>query len=244
MSAGASCELSAAELDPAPPCKRRSDRRMQARGAGLRREPHLARQLGPHVGFTDHLALAQDDQSLDEVLELAHVARPALPAEGAHRVLVDGDVGLAVCRAARLAKVRDQEVDVLSARAERGQPERDDVESIEEIQRETAGARPSPRGRGEWPRPTRRSTLIVLVPPSRSSSRSCNKRRSFACSGRLSSPISSRKSVPLSASSAPAGLARGRAGERALLVAEELALEQVLGQRRAVDLDEGLVGSR
>src|SRR5262245_16759860 len=36
-----------------------------------------------------------------------------------------------------------------------------------------------------------------------------------------------------------AGLARRRARERALLVAEQLALEERLGNRRTVDLDEG-----
>src|SRR4030095_10092994 len=36
----------------------------------------------------------------------------------------------------------------------------------------------------------------------------------------------------------PAALALGRAGERALLVAEQLALEQLLAERRAVDRHE------
>ena len=49
------------------------------------------------------------------------------------------------------------------------------------------------------------------------------------------SPISSRKSVPPSAcSKRPIALPVG-AGEGAPLVAEQLALEQRLGQRRAVD---------
>src|SRR5262249_53314205 len=39
-------------------------------------------------------------------------------------------------------------------------------------------------------------------------------------------------------------LTRARAGERALLVAEQLALEQVRRQRRAVDLDERLARAR
>ena len=41
-----------------------------------------------------------------------------------------------------------------------------------------------------------------------------------------------------------AGLARVRAGERALLVAEQLGLEQGLGNRRAVDRHEGSIGAR
>ena len=53
-----------------------------------------------------------------------------------------------------------------------------------------------------------------------------------------SSPISSRNSVPPSRDlERPACVAIG-AGERAALVAEQLALEQRLGQRRAVDGDE------
>ena len=59
-----------------------------------------------------------------------------------------------------------------------------------------------------------------------------------------SSPISSRKTVPPSASSkAPARRPHG-AGERALLVAEQLALEEVGGDGAAVDDDEGLVPAR
>ena len=38
-------------------------------------------------------------------------------------------------------------------------------------------------------------------------------------------------------------LVRGGAGERALDVAEQLGLDEVLGQRRAVDLDQGPVGA-
>ena len=59
------------------------------------------------------------------------------------------------------------------------------------------------------------------------------------------SPISSRKIVP------PCGpveacplLARRRAGERPLLVPEELGLDQLVGDRRAVDLDERPARSR
>ena len=49
------------------------------------------------------------------------------------------------------------------------------------------------------------------------------------------SPISSRNSVPVVGELEPPGLAIVRAGERALLVAEDFRLEQRVGQRRAVD---------
>ena len=48
------------------------------------------------------------------------------------------------------------------------------------------------------------------------------------------SPISSRKNVPVSATSNSPGLSSDRAGERAALVAEQLGVEQVVVERRAV----------
>ena len=54
------------------------------------------------------------------------------------------------------------------------------------------------------------------------------------------SPISSRKTVPPSAISNFPFLAVLRAGERAFFVSEELALEQSLGQRAAVNRDQGM----
>ena len=74
---------------------------------------------------------------------------------------------------------------------------------------------------------------MVRVPPSRSNSRSCKTRSSFTCVAGGTSPISSRNSVPLSASSNFPGLRCHGAGERAFLVAEKFALQQVLGNRRA-----------
>ena len=64
---------------------------------------------------------------------------------------------------------------------------------------------------------------------------SWSTRSSFGCSSSGSSPISSRKSVPPLASSNAPGLRRVRAGERAALVAEELALDQRRRERGAVD---------
>ena len=75
-------------------------------------------------------------------------------------------------------------------------------------------------------------------------SRFSSTRSSFGCRSSGSSPISSRKMVPPAASSnAPARRVCG-AGERALLVAEQLALEQVGRDRAAVDDDERLARAR
>ena len=71
--------------------------------------------------------------------------------------------------------------------------------------------------------------------PTRSNVPSCSTRSSLACTSMPSSPISSRNSVPPCASSKRPARAADGAGERALLVAEELALDERRGDRGAVD---------
>ena len=66
-------------------------------------------------------------------------------------------------------------------------------------------------------------------------------RSSAACDGGGRSPISSRKSVPRSALRTRPSAVLGGAREGALRVTEELALDQRVGQRAAVDRDEGAV---
>ncbi len=89
----------------------------------------------------------------------------------------------------------------------------------------------------------RTSTGMGRPPPIRSKLRSCKTRKSFACSSGLSSAISSRKKGAARRELEASSPLRVRAGEGALLVTEELALEQVLGERGAVDRDEGPVGA-
>ena len=84
----------------------------------------------------------------------------------------------------------------------------------------------------------RTSASTTRVDPSGVKRRSCRKRSSFDCSSSGMSPISSRNSVPPSASSTRPILRalRGRVG--ALLVAEQLALDELARDRGAVDRDE------
>ena len=91
---------------------------------------------------------------------------------------------------------------------------------------------------------TRTSTLIVRADPSRSTSCSCSTRSTLACVFGLMSPTSSRKIVPAIGLLELADLLLGGAGERALLVPEQLRLDQLLGNRRAVHLHEALPGAR
>ena len=124
------------------------------------------------------------------------------------------------------------------ALAQRRHLDGDDVEAVVEVLAELPVARPS-RCRSRFVAAmTRTSTLIVSLPPTRSNSRSCRKRSSLTWIAGEISPISSRNSVPPSACWKRPSRRADRAGERAALVAEQLALEQRLGQRRAVQLHE------
>ena len=176
---------------------------------------------------------------LMHVLELAHVARPRVRLDRGDRVGQQRHRAAPLLRRRSAARTR--------ARAARRRPGA----------RAAAGSRPrSPRGGSTGPRGsarwrsgpsgsgasrTRRARRpgSPARPPTRSITRSCRKRSSFACSDIGRSPISSRNSVPpLRESRSCPSVCLRRAGEGALLVAEELALEQVLGDRRAVDRDE------
>ena len=80
--------------------------------------------------------------------------------------------------------------------------------------------------------------------PTRLNRPSCVTRSSLACSGGDMSPISSRKIVPPFGHFEPADPLRHRAGERALFVPEQLALQQRLGNGRAVHLHHRPVRAR
>ena len=76
----------------------------------------------------------------------------------------------------------------------------------------------------------RMSTFTGLPPPTRSISRSCSARSSLACRRPSISEISSSSRVPPSGLLELADPPRHRAGEGALLVAEQLALQQVMAR--------------
>ena len=129
---------------------------------------------------------------------------------------------------------------VLAALAQRRQLDRDDVQPEEEVLAEAAGghlvAQHAVR-RGDDPHVDRprlgAADAAAPRPPGARAGASPGSRGSI-------SPISSRKSVPPLRALEAAGARRAGAGERALLVAEELALEDALGERLAVDGDERL----
>ena len=141
--------------------------------------------------------------------------------------------------ARRLAQEVAHEVaDVLEALAQRRNAQRHDVEAVEEVLAEQA-LLDLRSCRSRWVAAMMRTLVLIGVrPPTVVYSPSCSTRSSRVCASSGMSPISSRNSVPPSAcSKRPCG-ARLRAGEGALLVAEQLALDQLARDGRHVDGDE------
>jgi hypothetical protein len=131
---------------------------------------------------------------------------------------------------------------VAAARPQRRHGDLHHAEAVEEVFG-SARRRRGPRGRGASPPPPARRRAASR-PPTRSKARSCRRRSSFACTVGASSPTSSRKSVPPSAALDLARHPAVGAGEAPALVAEELALDERLGERGAVDGHEGPLAPR
>ena len=91
---------------------------------------------------------------------------------------------------------------------------------------------------------TRTSTRIDAAAPTGSTSPFCSARSTLAWVRADMSPISSREDGAAVGGDKLTQLLAHGAGEAALLVAEELGLDQLVGDRRAVDLDEGALAPR
>ena len=145
----------------------------------------------------------------------------------------------AVLRAVEAEEVLDEERDVLAALAQRRRGDGDDVEAVVEVLAEAPARCTSARRSRLVAATMRTSTCDRCCRRRGSNSPSWSTRSSFTCTAGDSSPISSRKSVPAGGlREAPVASCAIGAGERAALVAEELALEERLRDRRAVDGDE------
>ncbi len=141
-------------------------------------------------------------------------------------------------------EVVDEQRDVLAALGERRDGQLDHAQPVVEILAEAAGAHRRFEilvGRGDDAGRRRESALL---PPTRSNSRSCSARRNLACVSSGMSPTSSRNSVPPSAASNLPSRRATAPVKAPLLVAEELALDQLAAERRAVHLHERLGAAR
>ena len=156
------------------------------------------RRVGEQVLLLDAVPVAEHDRALDDVLELAHVARPAVLEQGRERVVREGLDRLAVLGRVPPQKEARERGHVAAAIAQRRQLDRDDIETIEEVLAEAPCLISAPRSRFVAAM-MRTSTLSVSLPPTRSNVFSCRNRRSLTCTAAGSRRISSRKRVPPSA---------------------------------------------
>ena len=188
----------------------------------------------------DRLRRLERDGPLDHVLELAHVPRPRVALEQLHGLRRDrARTALPISLREALAEVLGEERDVLAPLAQRRGPDRDDVQAVVEVLAERASAAPGPRAA----RSSRRSRARrPRSPPCRRrgrTRRSWSARSSFTCIGRrgLADLVEEERAAVRRLEQAL--LALPRVGEGALHVAEQLALEQRLGERPAVDRTKG-----
>ena len=159
---------------------------------GLERESQMLR-------LHDAVA-AKNDAALDDVLQFAHVARPAMSLqEGQTFVGHSANVYAVLARKAG-KKLARQIKNVITVFAKRGDMNGNDVEAEKQVLAEffalDAFFQP-PVGGGD----DGTSTLMVRLPPTRSSSRSWRTRSSLACTCDEISLISSSRMVPPWASS-------------------------------------------
>ncbi len=212
----------------------------RARGALARpRAPERRRQV---VGGQLR-PLAEHHRALDDVLELADVARPVVGEQRVERARREAADLLAVRLGVLVDEVRHQGGDVALARAQRRQGHRHDVQPVVEVLAELAalhlGGEVAVRRRDEphvdldGLHPAHPLELLLLE----------DAEELDLEGGRDVADLVEEERAAVGELEAPL-LAADGAGEGALLVAEELGLEERLGEGRAVHLDEGLVGAR
>src|SRR5216117_4194925 len=209
------------------------------RGGGRRR------LHGPseEIGRGDLRPRGEQQRLLDGGEQLAHVAPPLVPDAGAQRLAGERLRVAAEARGGLSQEVVDEQRDVLAPLGERRDGELDDAQAIVEVLAEAAGAYGALEvlvgGRDEaYVDPDRQvaaHALELLLLDGAQELRLRLERHvahlveeERAAVGRLELPLAPRDG----------------ARERALLVAEELALDQLLAERRAVHLDQRLRAPR
>ena len=192
----------------------------------------------------DRLADRQDHRALDQVSQLAHVARVVVGAQDALglRATARG----AACSCAR--RSMRQEVRAsgrMSSRRSRsgGSAEVEHVEAVVEVEAEGAALDLAGEvlvGRGDDAHVDRQVARAAEAPEGHLLEHL--EQLGLRPGAQLADLVEEQRAAV--GRLEQAALLRLGVGEGAALVAEQLALEQVLGQRRAVDLDERLVAAR
>ena len=225
------------------PCGRGGPRPL--RGSSPRGAARRLRRRSPRSAARMRVAGRHQHGALDGVVELAHVARPGMGEQRLQRLRLEAGAGScgSAARAPRGSAGRAAECP-RAARAAAGRGSRP-----------CSGGRAGPGGSGRR-RPRRaRSALVAEI---RRTSDAARPRGADALElaglqhaqelapagvgGTL--PISSRKSVPPSASSKRPTRSARASVNAPLHVAEELALEDALGDAAGVDRHEGLARAR
>ena len=177
------------------------------------------------------------------MFELPDVAGPAVRSQRVEDARRYSSDGLARLRGELLEERVHEERNVLGALPERRKDDRDDVQAVVEIlpERSRPGGRlqvPVRRGddphvRRERPRSTNTLELPVL-----------KDAQELGLNGRTDVPdLVQEDRAPVGHFETPFPVRHG-SGESAPFVAEQFAVEEGFGERRAVDLDERLVGAR
>src|SRR6266566_3190738 len=220
---------------------------------GLLERRHVARIDGGRVGGRepahgggqvvqrDRVGDREREGALDRVLQLAHVAGPAVDAQALHRLGGEALRRHLVLAAEALEEVLDQQRDVLRPGAQRRQREVHHVEAVVEVLPEAAGPH-----------------LALEVAVAGGDEAHVDRHREARAEGRHLALLDGAQELRLQGERdlrhlvEEEGAALGGAedavvvvhgaGERPAPVAEELAVEQRLGEPRAVDGDEGMGG--
>ena len=183
-------------------------------------------------------AVAQDHRPLDVVLQLADVARPVVLAQQPHRLGVDPADLAAVLLGVALQEELDQRRDVLAALAQGRQVDRDDVEPVVQVLAEPAGVDLVEQvavGGGDDPGVDLDGAGVAdpLELPLLQDAEQLDLELGRGAVDLVEEDAAGVRGLE------PAGPVVDGAGERPLDVAEQLALEQALGQGAAVDADVG-----
>src|SRR5688572_20348511 len=198
---------------------------------------------GRQVLHLDELTGRENDRPLDDVAHFPDVARPAVLLEDSHRRGIDGRDVLVVAGVEFGDERLNQQRQVFLALAQRRQLHREDVQPVEQILAQLPALDRLDRhdvGGGDDPHVDR-----LLGAPAEAPERPLLEYAQQLHLGRrrhLGDLVEEQRAV-IRQLEAPFA-AVGRAGERALLVPEDLALEQRLRNRRAVDRHERLLGAR
>jgi hypothetical protein len=204
---------------------------------------HLRSRAGKpeHRGGDDRLVGEQGD-ALDDVPELPHIARPRVRAEGRLGVAGEGPWRQPVVGARAREEALGEQEDVRLALAQRRQLEREQGEPVVEVLAEATrphrlgqvlvGGGDDPHVDGLGPGAAEATDDAVLE----------DLEQLGLEAGREHADLVEEEHAAMGELE-EAGLGLAGIGERPALVAEQLGLEQGLGDRGAVDVDEGAAGA-